>query len=97
MQKRADSEYKQQEASNGKVNFQHVKLGYKKSESPFSYLRLDVDLFGGVFVEPAHVNLTIKVSDVTDDGVILHVLEVTGGDKQLLTCNLLLCNYIRIP
>lgn len=45
----------------------------------FSYLRLDVDLLCSVFVEPAHVDLTVKVADVTDDGVVLHVLKVTEG------------------
>lgn len=52
-----------------------------------SYLRLDVDLLDSVFGEPAHVDLTVKVSDVADDGVVLHVFKVTEGNTQLLACN----------
>lgn len=44
-----------------------------------SYLRLDVDLLCSIFVEPAHVDLTVKVTDVADNGVVLHVLKVTEG------------------
>lgn len=51
-----------------------------------SYLRLDVDLLDSVFGEPAHVDLTVKVPNVADDGVVLHVFKVTEGNTQL-TCN----------
>ena len=57
----------------------------------FSHLRLDVDLLSCVFVEPAHVDLAIKVSDVADDGVVLHVLKVAEVTQtHLLPCKLLL-------
>lgn len=45
-----------------------------------SYLGLDVDLLR-VLVQPAHVDFTVKVSDVADDGVVLHALEVAAGRK----------------
>lgn len=48
----------------------------------FSYLRLDVDLLCSVFGEPAHVDLTVKVADVTDDGVVLHFFKVTDSKTQ---------------
>lgn len=54
--------------------------GATLSPKPESYLRLDVDLLCGVFVEPAHVDFTVKVSDVADDGVVLHVLKVAEGN-----------------
>ena len=43
-------------------------------------LRLDVDLLGGVCLEPSYINLNVEVTDVTDDSVLLHDLEVLGGD-----------------
>lgn len=46
------------------------------------YLRLDVDLLRGVGVEPAHVYLAIKMSDVAHYGVILHALKVTEGVER---------------
>lgn len=46
------------------------------------YLRLDVDLLG-VLVEPAYVDLAVEVSDVTDDGVVLHVLKVAAGNGNV--------------
>lgn len=45
-----------------------------------SYLGLDVDLLR-VLVQPAHVDFAVKVSDVADDGVVLHALEVAAGRK----------------
>lgn len=41
-----------------------------------SYLGLDVNLFC-VFVEPANVDFAVKVSNVADNGVVLHLLKVT--------------------
>lgn len=41
------------------------------------HLRLDVDLLSCVLVEPAHIDLTVEVTDVTHDGIILHLLKVT--------------------
>lgn len=74
------------------MNFHHVKfLRYENQTCfSFSYLRLDVDLLGSVFVEPGHVDLTVKVSNVTDDGIILHVLKVAEGKIQTII-NMLLC------
>lgn len=45
-----------------------------------SYLGLDVDLLC-VLVQPADVNFAVKVSDVADDGVVLHALKVAEGRK----------------
>ena len=58
----------------------------------FVYLGLDVDFLNGVSFEPFHVNLTVEVADVADDGVVLHLQEVLraddvrasgGGDEDL--------------
>lgn len=53
---------------------------YPPSKVKVSYLGLDVDLLC-VFVEPAYIKFTVKVSDVADDGVVLHVLKVAEGRK----------------
>lgn len=45
-----------------------------------SYLGLDVNLLC-VLVEPVHVKLAVKVADVADDGVVLHVFKVAEGRK----------------
>lgn len=71
------------EQTNGKK--EKTKTRYQTFQP--SYLRLDVDLLDSVFGEPAHVDLTVKVSDVADDGVVLHVFKVTEGNTQLLACN----------
>ncbi len=47
------------------------------------HLRLDVDLLDGVLVEPFDVELEVKVTDVAQDGVVVHVLKVTRGDDVL--------------
>lgn len=41
------------------------------------YLRFDVDFLRCMFIEPLHVDLAVKVANVADDGVILHVLKVS--------------------
>lgn len=46
------------------------------------HLGLDVDFGFGVFGEPGHVDLTVKVSNVADDGVVLHVLKVAEGQSE---------------
>lgn len=46
------------------------------------YLRLDVDLLC-VVVEPAYVDLAVEVSDVADDGVVLHLLKVAAGNGNV--------------
>lgn len=43
-----------------------------------SYLWLDVYLLGCVGIEPVHVYLTVEVADVANDGVVFHVLKVSG-------------------
>lgn len=62
---------------------------YPPRDRKGSYLGLDVDLLC-VFVEPVHVELAVKVSDVADDGVVLHVLKVAEGENsgQLLLLEL---------
>lgn len=55
----------------------------KKGKVKVSYLGLDVDLLC-VFVEPADVNFTVKVSNVADDGVVLHALKVAEGRERRL-------------
>merc|ERR1712061_373459 len=55
------------------------------------HLRLDVfDLDARISLEPGHINFIIEMSDVSDDGVVLHVLhvlqhnyvEVSGGTRE---------------
>jgi hypothetical protein len=46
-------------------------------------LWLDVDDRLGVRLQPSTVNLVVKVTDVADDGVVWHVLEVLAGDDLL--------------
>lgn len=55
--------------------------GCKQTRWSSSYLGLDVDLRCSIFVEPVHIDLTVKVTDVTNDGVVLHVLEVAAGKQ----------------
>lgn len=57
-----------------------------------SHLRLDVDFGFSVFVQPAHVDFTVEVSDVTDDSIILHVLKVAAGK----TCDLSCLNILKL-
>ena len=47
------------------------------------YLWLDVDLLFAIFFDPLDVDLAVKVTNVTDDGVVLHGLEVFAGDDVL--------------
>ncbi len=47
------------------------------------HLRLDVGLLDGVVVQPLDVDLAVKVADVADDGVVLHLEEVPAGDDVL--------------
>ena len=55
-------------------------------------LGLDGDLLGGVGLEPGNVDLNVEVTDVADNGVLTHGLEVlanedvtaaSGGDEDL--------------
>lgn len=55
------------------------KMETKKNKS---HLRLDVDFGFGVFGQPGHVDLAVKVSNVADDGVVLHVLKVAEGQNK---------------
>lgn len=50
--------------------------------SEVHYLRFDVDLSSSVLVQPAHVDLTVKVTDVTDNGVVLHLFKVPERDIE---------------
>lgn len=50
--------------------------------SEVHYLRFDVDLGSSVLVQPAHVDLTVKVTDVTDNGVVLHLFKVPKRDIE---------------
>ena len=47
------------------------------------HLRLDVGLLGGVLVEPRDVDLAVKVANVADDGVVLHLAEVLADEDVL--------------
>mmetsp|Transcript_52484 Transcript_52484/g.156577 ORF Transcript_52484/g.156577 Transcript_52484/m.156577 type:complete len:445 (-) Transcript_52484:102-1436(-) len=50
-------------------------------------LRLDVlDLDAFELLEACHVNLIVKVADVTNDGVVLHLLHVLDCDDVLVAC-----------
>eukprot|EP00128_Syssomonas_multiformis_P016851 Colp12_sorted_trinity150504_noHs@2414 len=48
-------------------------------------LGLDVDTLSGVGVKPRHIDLAVEVTDVAEDGVLLHLLEVVGADDALAT------------
>jgi len=49
-------------------------------------LLFDVEgLNSGVIVETVHVNFIIEVTDVTDDGVVLHLCHVVGHDDAFIT------------
>ena len=49
-------------------------------------LRLDVDLFDlRVVFDSGHIDLVVKVSDVADDGVVLHLFHVVCHDDILVT------------
>lgn len=49
-------------------------------------LRLDVDLLDSrVVFDSGHIDLIVKVSNVTDDGVVLHLLHVVCHDDILVT------------
>ena len=49
-------------------------------------LLLDVDAFdAGVAVETVHVDLVVEMSDVADDGVVLHLGHVVGHDDSLVS------------
>jgi hypothetical protein len=47
------------------------------------HLGLDVHLLDGVLIQPLDVELEIEVTDVAQDCVVGHVLEVTRGDDVL--------------
>jgi hypothetical protein len=48
-------------------------------------LRFDVDRGHGVLLQPSDVNLNVKVTDVGDDSVLGHDLEVLAGDDVPVT------------
>ena len=43
-------------------------------------LRLDADLLGGVLLDPGNVDLNVEVTNVADDGVLTHHLEVLADE-----------------
>jgi len=47
------------------------------------YLRLDVSLALSVLLQPLNLDLTVEVTDVADDGVVLH-LEKVFADEDIL-------------
>ena len=53
-----------------------------------TYLRLDV-IFFTILSKPSNINLTIKMTNITDDGIFLHLHEVFFGDDSTATsrCN----------
>ncbi len=51
-------------------------------QSLISYLSFDVDFLRRMFIQPLHVNLTVKVANVADNGVILHLLKVSVRKKK---------------
>ena len=48
-------------------------------------LGLDLDGLGGVLLQPGDVNLNIEVTDVADNGVLLHDLEVLADNDVSVT------------
>ena len=52
-------------------------------ESEPVHLGLDVGLQLGVLLQPLDLDLAVEVTDVADDGVILHLHEVFAGDDVL--------------
>ncbi len=48
-------------------------------EGPHVVLRLDVDL-RGEFLQAGHFDFVVEVTDVADDGLVLHLRHVVGGD-----------------
>ena len=66
------------------------------------HLRLDVGLLLAVLLQPLDLDLTVKVADVADNGVVLHhhevlasedVLAAGGGNKNVTPAKI---NLIRI-
>lgn len=53
-----------------------------KKERSGCYLRLDVYLLYRIFTEPTDVDLTVKMPDVTDNGVVFHVLKVSKANNN---------------
>ena len=52
-------------------------------ENPFVVLRLDfVTLDARNLLETGHVNFVVEVADVTDDGAVLHLFHLGGGDDH---------------
>lgn len=53
-----------------------------------TYLRFDV-VFFTILIKPSNINLAIKMTNITDDGIFLHLHEVFFGDDSTATswCN----------
>ena len=65
------------------------------------HLRLDVSLFGAILFQPLHINFTVEMTNVTNNGVIPHTLKVfscddvftsSSGDENLDAIDTILCN-----
>lgn len=49
------------------------------------YLRFDIDDRGSILLQPSDVDFNVEVTDVGDDGVFGHDLEVLAGDNVLVS------------
>ena len=65
------------------------------------HLGLDVSLFGAILFQPLHINFTVEMTNVTNNGIVPHTLKVfsrddvftsSSGDENLDTIDTILCN-----
>ena len=74
----------------GVAEVQEATLGQDDDRVPVGehelvHLRLDLDLADVALTGQAgHVDLVVEVTDVPDDGVVLHLRHVLGGDDPLV-------------
>src|SRR5712691_3287504 len=60
--------------------------GMTIGENPLVVLRLDVDPANAFDLpQPGYVDLVVEMADVADDGLVLHLRHVLGGDDVLVT------------
>jgi len=76
--------------SGGTSKIAETSLGQKDDgvsigKSPFVDLRLDVGSLGTRFLESRDIDLIVKVSNVADDGIVLHLLHVGKGDDVAIS------------
>ena len=48
-------------------------------------MRLDVGLLSTVFFQPFDIDFTIEMSNITNDGIVLHPLKVLASDDIFAT------------